>query len=91
MRLLHFDRAGFVASRKVDIILEPEVFLHSLLAVFLNKPSKLSYLCAKEILRHVPTKGKTHHVIEIDGNILCLDKKIAGSWKDHLVGCGTVT
>ena len=91
MRLLRFDRAGLVASRKVDITLEPEVFLHCLLAVFSNKPSDLGYPCAKEIPRHVPTQGKTHHVIEIDGNILGLDKQIAGPWKDHLVGRGTVT
>ena len=90
MRLLRFDRAGLVASKKVDITLEPDVFLHCLLAVFSNKPSELGYPCAKEIPRHVPAQGKTHHVIEIDGNILCLDKQIAGPWKDHLVGRGTV-
>ena len=91
MRLLRFDRAGLVASRKVDITLEPNVFLHCLLAVFSNEPSELGYPCAKEIPRHVPAQGKTHHAIEIDSNILCLDEQIVGPWKDHLVGRGTVT
>lgn len=53
MRLLRFDRAGLIASRKVDITLELKVFLHCLLAVFSNKPSELGYPCAKEIPRHV--------------------------------------
>lgn len=48
-------------------------------------------LAPKKLPRHVPAQGKIHHVIEIDGNILCLDKQIAGPWKYHLVGRGTVT
>lgn len=91
MRLLRFDRAGLVASKKVDITLEPNLFLHCLLAVFSNKSSELGYPCANDIPRHVLAQGKTHRVIEIDGNILCLDEQIAGPWKDHLIGRGTVT
>lgn len=78
IRLLRFDRAGLVVSRKVDITLEPNVFLYCLLAVFSNEPSELGYSCAKEISRHVTAQGKTHHAIEIDSNILCLDKQITG-------------
>lgn len=53
-------------------------------------PGELGYAGAKEIPRHVPANGKTHHVIEIDGNVLCLDEQMASPRKDHLVGCGTV-
>lgn len=91
MSLPRIDQAGLFVSGRVDITLNPEVFLHCLLGLFLNKPSELGYSCAKEIPHHVPAQGKTLQVINMDGNVLCLDKQIAGPWTDHLAVRGTDT
>lgn len=91
IRLLRFDWAGLIENKKINIILEPKVFLHCLLAVFSNNLSKLGYLCAKKMSCYVPVQGKTEYVIEIDSNILYLNKQIAGPSKNHLVDHRTVT
>ncbi len=90
MRLLRFNRAGLVASGKVDIISEPQKFLSCLLSVFSNQASKLGYPYTKEVPRHLKAQRKTHHVIEIDRRLFCLDQQIAGPSKNHLVSRGTV-
>lgn len=65
MRLMRFDRAGLIVSMNVDITLEPEEFLRSLLSVFSKKPSQLGYPYGKEVPYHLVAEGKTHQVIEI--------------------------
>lgn len=85
MRLLSFNPAGLFMSERVNITSETEKFLRCLLLVFWNKSNELGYPSVKEAPHRLAAQGRTNHVIEIDGNLLCLDKQLAGPWKDHLI------